>query len=145
MNNLDVYIYMTNVYIWGDKNHLGCSYCPCKQSAFTLSLGRLQMPCSFVEDNARNFLRRISEALQATTDSKGTCGSWGLQNMVSSTHWVCVSDAQKGLLVSSGNTTRVASLPAPSGKVAFIDSHCSVHGRREAVPQGCVGILFVRV
>lgn len=117
----------------------------CKQSAFTLSLACLQMPCSFVEDNARIFLRRISEALQATTGIKGTRGSWGLQNMIASTRRVCVLDTQKVLLVSSGNTTRVASLPAASGQIALIDSYCSVHGRREAVPQGCVGILFVRV
>ena len=148
MKNSDVYIYMTDVCIWADKNHLGCSYCPCKQSAFALSLACLQTPCSFAEDNAINCLRRFSEALQATTGSKGTCGSWGLRSMVASTHRACVLDAQKMLLVSSGNTIRVASHPTPSafgGQVVLMDSHCRVHGRREAVPQVCMYMLFIRV
>lgn len=114
MSNSDVYIQMTDVYIWADKNHLGCSYCPCKQSAFTLSLARLQIPCSFVEDNARNRLRMISEDLQATTGSKGTRGSWRLQSMVVFIHMLCVLDALRVLLVSSGNTTSIASCPTPS-------------------------------
>lgn len=75
MSNTDVYIGMTDVYIWADKNHLGCTYCPCKQSAFTLSLVCLQIPRSFVEDNARNCLRKVSGALQESTGSDGACGS----------------------------------------------------------------------
>lgn len=97
----------------GRQNQLVCLHWPCKQSAFTLSLACLQITCSFVEDNARNCLRRISEALQATTSSKGTCGSWGLQSMVESIHRACVLGRQKMLLVSSGNIPRIASHPAP--------------------------------
>lgn len=110
MNNSDVYIYMTDVYIWSDENHLGCSYCPYKQSAITLSLVFLQLPCCSVEDNARNCLRKNSEALQTAK----------LQGMVAPTHRPGVLDTKKMLLDSSGNTIRVAShssSSAPGGNI----------------------------
>lgn len=110
MNNSDVYIYKTDVYIWLGESHLGFSYCPCKQSAIALSLVFPQLPCCFVEDNARNCLRKNSEALQTTK----------LQGMVASTQGPGVLDTKIMLLVRSGNTTRVASRSlscAPSGYI----------------------------
>jgi len=65
-----------------------------------------------------------------------------------SVHSQCVLEAQKMLPFTSGNTTMVASHPTPSasgGHVVLLDNHCRVHGRREAVPQVCMAILFIRV
>lgn len=47
---------------------------PCEQLRFTLSSAGLQIPCSFVEEDARSCPRRISEVLQITTGGKGIRG-----------------------------------------------------------------------
>lgn len=93
-------------------------------------------------------LERSQEPCRNPLVAMAHVAAGGLESMVASSHKACVLDAQILLPDSSGNTISVASHPAPSAsgrQIALMDSHCSVCGRREAVPQVCMGIRFVRV